>query len=148
MSVIAWDGKTLAADKRTTYATSIATTTKIERMPDGALVGCAGNASLSMAVRAWFRDGRHPEKFPQAQREASTNVDVLCIEPDGRVHVYQLSPFPVVVEDKWMSFGCGSNYALAAMYLGKTAAEAVAVAIALDSGCGNGIDALTFEGDA
>ena len=142
MTCIAWDGKTLAADKRTNYATSITTTTKIERMPDGALIGCAGNAAKSAALRAWFRDGRAVEKYPAAQLVDETTVDCICIEPDGRCHVYQSTPHPVLIEERFFSFGCGSNYALAALYLGKTAREAVEVACALDSGCGNGIDTL------
>jgi ATP-dependent protease HslVU (ClpYQ) peptidase subunit len=42
-----------------------------------------------------------------------------------------------------MAIGSGRNYAMAAMYLGKTAAEAVAVAAALDSSVGCGITTLT-----
>jgi hypothetical protein len=35
---------------------------------------------------------------------------------------------------------------MAAMYLGRGAIDAVAVACNLDNGCGNGIDALTLDG--
>lgn len=35
MTIIAWDGKTLAADKRGTVAGMAYTVTKIHRLPDG-----------------------------------------------------------------------------------------------------------------
>lgn len=49
MTVIAWDGKTLAADKRVGYGNMHRTTTKIRRVGD-ALVGCSGSGSLAVAA--------------------------------------------------------------------------------------------------
>lgn len=142
MTVIAWDGRTLAADRRTSYGSTIATSTKIRRMPDGALVGCAGNASQGAEMLQWFRNGRDVEKFPPSQRVEADRSDIVCIEPDGRIHIYQLTPYPTLIEDKFFSFGSGSNYALAALHLGFDAAKAVETACALDSTCGGGVDQL------
>ena len=141
MTVIAWDGKTLAADKQTSFGSTKTTTTKIFKIY-GALIGSAGISVHCAAMAEWFRGGRIEDKFPAFQKNNDTSVDVICIEPDGRCHVFQTSHIPVLIEEKFMALGSGSNYALGAMYLGKTAREAVDVACALDSGCGRGIDTL------
>lgn len=142
MTCIAWDGQTLAADRLSSFG-SKSTTTKIHKVY-GSLIGSAGVSVHCAAMIEWFRGGRVEDKFPAFQKDHATSVDVICIEPNGKIHVFQTSHVPILIEDKVMSFGSGSNYALAAMYLGKTASEAVEVAIALDSGCGNGVDTLTL----
>lgn len=139
MTVICWDGRTLAANKRVSFGTSIATTTKIHRI-DGMLVGCAGGAAEGRACVQWVRDGMDRSQYPSVQKEDPCSF--LVILPNGAIHYYSKAPDPLVIEDKTFAIGSGSEYADAAMYLGKSAREAVEVAIALDSGCGNGIDTL------
>lgn len=53
MTTIAWDGKTLAADRRVTCGgVTDAKVHKIVRREDGALAGSAGNTSLGAAAEA------------------------------------------------------------------------------------------------
>lgn len=140
MTVIAFDGKTLAADKQCTAFGYAHIVTKIHRVPGG-LVGFTGNSGHAAALLAWFRDSRPVENWPKAHDESAGAIfvcetgEVLCYSgTDG--------PYGEKREDKFMAFGCGRDYALAAMYLGKTAAEAVEIACALDVNCGMGIDTL------
>lgn len=142
MTCIAWDGKTLAADKRVSFGASISTTTKIHRI-DGMLVGCAGGAAQGVSCIQWVRDGMDRSQYPAAQKEDPCSL--LIIQPNGAIHYYSKTPDPLMVDDKTFAIGSGSEYAEAALYLGKTAREAVEVAIALNSGCGNGIDTLELE---
>lgn len=144
MSCIAWDGYTLAADKRASLGTLIRTTTKIYRSGD-ALIGYAGGADFSEQMRAWFDRGAKPDDFPESQRDKEDWAGLLVIRKGQPIARYERTPYPVYFDDKQFAIGCGRDFALAAMYLGKTAREAVEVAIALDSGCGNGIDTLTLE---
>jgi 20S proteasome alpha/beta subunit len=144
LSVIAWDGKTLAADKRASFGTTICVTTKIFRSGD-ALIAYAGDASFGNEMRAWFDRGAHPEDFPASNRDKDDWAGLLVIRKGQPIARYERTPYPVLFEDKRFSIGSGREFALAAMHLGKTAAEAVEVAIELDSGCGNGIDTLTLE---
>lgn len=144
MSVIAWDGHTLAADKRASMGTLIRTTTKIFRSGD-ALVAYAGDAVFGEEMRAWFDQGAKPEDFPASNRDKDDWAGLLVIRKGKPIQRYERTPYPLSFEDDQFAIGCGRDFALAAMYLGKTAREAVEVAIALDSGCGNGIDTLTFE---
>jgi hypothetical protein len=144
MSVVAWDGKTLAADKRASLGTLIRTTTKIFRC-HGALLAYAGEAVFGEEMRAWYMRGANPEDFPASNRDKDDWAGLLVIRKGEPITRYERTPYPLRFEDKHFAIGCGRDFALAAMYLGKTAAEAVAVAIALDSGCGNGIDTLELE---
>lgn len=140
MTVIAWDGLTLAADKAGTSAGYRRTVTKIFRVPDG-LVGFAGDGSRALALLEWFRAGRKVADYPEFQKGDDV-VGCLFIDQQGAAWGYQHTAFPERHEDAFDAVGSGRDYALAAMHLGHTATEAVKVASALDNGCGNGIDVL------
>jgi len=143
MTVIAFDGKTLAADKRSSSNSVIHVITKIHRIGN-LLVAHSGPVDFGLVMVEWVRSGRVPEKFPASQR-GSDWAPVLVIEADGSMSSYNQAPYPIRWEGRFGAIGSGREYALAAMHLGKTAAEAVAVACALDPSCGNGIDTLTLQ---
>lgn len=124
--------------------TVIFTTTKIFRSGD-ALVAYAGDAAFGEEMRAWFDRGACPEDFPTSNRDKDDWAGLLVIRRGEPVLRYERTPYPVRFDSRQFAIGCGRDFALAAMYLGKTAREAVEVAIALDSGCGNGIDELTLK---
>lgn len=140
MTCIAWDGKTLAADKRVTYAGLARTTTKIFRVGD-ARVGIAGDGAQGMDMLDWFRNGCEPDKFPPAQRDKEQWVTFVVIKR-GQLSVYERTPQPMVIEDTIYATGSGRDYAMAAMHLGKSAREAVEIACVFEINCGNGIDSL------
>lgn len=142
MSVIAWDGKTLASDKRACIGTLIMTTTKIFRSRD-ALVAYAGSADGGEEMLAWFSAGSDPEKFPVSQRDKDSWAGLLVVWPNGDIWKYESTPYPVKFHSQIFAIGSGRDFALAAMHCGKTAEEAVNVACVFDNGCGNGVDVLT-----
>lgn len=143
MTVIAWDGKTLAADKQVTSGGTAGTATKIHRVPGG-IVGFTGNEGHAVALLAWFNGGRDPEKWPKKSGDESasaiyiTHEGVFCYTGDD-------GPYAARREDKRDAWGAGYAYALAAMHLGFDARFAVEVACALDLNCGMGIDTLTLD---
>lgn len=141
MSVIAWDGATLAADKRGSGGTSILTTTKIFRIND-CLVGYTGQLVFGEQILAWFKAGENIADFPPSQRDKDDWALLLVVRPDGKLQIYERTPYPATYEDKLFAVGSGADYALAAMHCGKTAAEAVALTNLLNSSCGNGVDIL------
>lgn len=145
MTCIAWDGKTLAADKRVTYQGLARTVTKIFRIGDR-LVACAGNGAQAMEVVEWIKSGCKPETFPESQRDENQWSTITVIGRNG-VEVYERTPYPVKIEDAHYACGSGRDYALAAMHCGKTAQEAVGIACLFETGCGNGIDALELESE-
>ncbi|QTF91783.1 hypothetical protein [Halomonas sp. BM-2019] len=64
---------------------------------------------------------------------------------DGQVTYYEGAPIPLVMENTHHAIGCGRDYVMAAMHLGKNAKQAVEMACALDAFCGSGIDTLTLN---
>lgn len=148
MTVIAWDGKTLAADKQGGNEwTKYGTTTKIRRIR-GHLVGCAGTSSLARAMLAWFEAGAVEADFPEAQSDTDKACTVLVITPDGRCTVYQSTPQPIEYENSYYAIGSGQDAAAAVMELGHDARTAVEIASRVCVGCGNGIDTLELHGQA
>lgn len=143
MTVIAWDGKTLAADKRSTYGGMICTVTKIQKV-NGLLVGGAGEASFIGAMLEWIKGGRVTAEFPSAQASKDDWQTVLVIELDGSTSLYERTPYPIRYEQPHIAIGSGREYARAAMALGYDSVRAVETAMLLDTGCGNGIDTLTL----
>lgn len=144
MTCIAFDGKTLAADKRFTFACVSRTTTKIFRLPDGRLAAIAGDGASGFETIEWIKAGSDPEKFPACQRNRDSRATVTIFGKDG-VWLYESEPTPAPIEDRFFADGSGRDYAMAAMHCGKTAREAVEIACLFDHGCGNGIDVLELE---
>lgn len=143
MTVIAWDGKTLAADKRACTNGSYYTTTKIFRVDADRMAGFAGNPGRVAAFLEWLRAGAALKDFPPNPKEDS--VWVLVVHRDGTIHKYQHDAGAIAVEDGRYAIGSGEAVARAAMYLGQCARGAVEITCLFDESCGNGTDTLTFE---
>ena len=143
MTVIAWDGKTLAADKASTSVGHASTVTKIHRVPGG-LVGVSGDCNGAVELLKWFRDGRDPNALPACQKTDDAGYAVF-IDHERRIWSYSKSATPMHAEDEKYASGAGRDYALAAMHLGFDARRAVEVACHFDAFCGNGIDTLELD---
>lgn len=141
MTIIAWDGETLAADKQSTFANMRVTATKINRMPNGSLFAASGETSMCKALRYWYENGADLDKWPDKDKACS----VLVIEKGPRILYYDAGPHPVEIEERFCAMGSGRDYAIAAMYLGHSAREAVALASHFDASCGRGIDELKLD---
>ena len=142
MTTIAWDGKSLAADKRVVICGLQRTTTKIHKV-GAALVGCSGSGYQAAEMLAWARAGFKKNTFPESQRDDELAVEMLVILPTG-IQVYGDTPYAVEYEDKHFAIGSGRDFALAAMFLGKSAQDAVLLAAEFDPGTGSGVDTLTL----
>jgi hypothetical protein len=143
MTVIAWDGKTLASDRQGTSAGMRRITRKIYRVSDG-LVAITGGGIHGHQLLDWFRGERNPEKWPTLKGDEVAYI--MHFSTKG-VFVYagDLPPFGEPVLSPFIAFGSGRDYAMAAMHLGKTAAEAIEIANLFDVNCGMGVDTLTLD---
>jgi len=142
VTIIAWDGKTLAADRRMVNYSVIFSTTKIFRV-GGALVGFSGTAAHIGRYLAWMRDGFDPKTYPEQDKECTCYS--VVIRADGSIESYGDTGYPVLVSDPFHAAGSGRDFALAAMYLGKGAREAVELTCHFCCDCGSGIDTLSFD---
>lgn len=144
MTVICWDGHTLAADKMADVGGLRRSVTKAHRI-QGCLTAYAGSTPHGEEMLDWFKRGAKPADFPPSQRDNENWAGLLAITPDGEILKFENTPFPVRF-DHWqtIAIGSGRDYAMASMHLGKSAQEAVEIACLFDTGCGNGVDTLTF----
>jgi hypothetical protein len=153
MTVIAWDGRTLAADKRASSAGLHRTVTKVfkvfvpetpKRRQRYLLVAGSGDYDMCSAMVQWIREGENPDTFPTAQR-TSADFSPMVVVDEGKVYVYERQPYRIHFEDRLYAAGSGRDFALMAMHLGKSAAEAVELACIFQIDCGNGVDAVSLE---
>lgn len=143
MTIIAWDGETLAADKASTCAGFARSVRKIHIVPDG-IVGFAGDESSAMALKNWFDNGRIVSEWPacQSQDESAT---AFFVDWNGKTYHYTNQPYPAEGEDTYYAMGSGRDYALALLHHNMTAVQAVETTSLLDAYCGRGIDVLNLK---
>lgn len=118
------------------------TTTKIIRH-DNMRMGICGVLSSGIELFEWAKNGFDPETFPESASDDEGGTFLLVIK-DGEpgVFLYEGTAVPLHFEDKYFSTGSGSHVATAAMHLGKSAVEAIALAEELTTGSGRGVDFL------
>lgn len=147
MTTIAWDGKTLAADKRATGNLPIAIITKIFRLvyeDHHYLIGAEGEINICNQLTNWARQGFKESMFSGADTTV-TKARMLVIKDDYTIQVYgNNSYYPYAIQNTFYALGSGRGYAIGAMHCGKNAIEAVEIASLYDHHTGNGIDILTF----
>lgn len=141
MTTIAWDGKTLAADKQSTSYGMPRTVTKIHRIR-GELFALSGGGVHCHALLEWFKGERKPESWPKQPDDDNCGC-VIQITKDG-IFAWSGSGLPhsEPLEDKFMAFGSGRDFAMAAMHLGSDAKSAIEIACIYDINSGMGIDTL------
>ena len=144
MTTIAYKNGILAADKQAQYGTFAHPVCKIRRLKDGSIAGGSGEVAFIQQMFEWLDAGADPAAFPTDQRDKEDWQPILVVRPDGRIQVYERTPYPVESESPIFAIGSGRDYALMAMHLGKSAPEAVELASRFDRGTGSQVDTLTL----
>ena len=139
MSVITWDGKTLAADRQSCCGDTISTTRKIFKLDTGEVIALSGDLDIGMTMKRWYEDGRKREEWPDLNKDEKTFCRLIVATEDG-VHYYERTPDPIPVLDLFMAWGCGREAALGALAMGASAERAVEIASRFILYCGNGCD--------
>ena len=138
MTVIAWDGATIATDSQAESAfIRPGGVKKIYALSSDVVVGFAGELQKGLLALEWLNSEDKNKPDPDRIKD----ISILMIR-NGKG--YEL--FDLLIEDE-ISFpfaiGSGGGFAMAAMLHGATAAESVATAIRLDSGCGGEIQSMS-----
>ena len=139
MTVIAWDGKTLAGDRQTTHDNTPTLTRKVYRIrhPRGGhvLIGCSGHSGdCQEYIRAALGEITEKPNF--------SSLLVLLIDQQGKAWGMNERLVWWAIDAPYWSIGSGCDFALGAMHAGKTAREAVLIASKLDKSCGLGVDVV------
>lgn len=137
MTVIAWDGQSIACDRQATYGGCRMETRKYRKLDDGSiLMWCGGSAQGEMLADLYARGELH-EKWPKFQE--TDDFATLVIAKPSEVIFYEQAPFPLKAYGP-KAWGSGFKYAMAAMWCGSDAQKAVECAMHFDEGCGIGVD--------
>lgn len=137
MTVIAYDGRTLAADRQGTAGGYKFAVTKLARIGSRRF-GFAGDMAYLPMLISYFKGNG---AWPEFQKDKDTRLYTVMIR-DGRIWKYESQPEPFQIFAEHYATGAGRDYATAAMHCGKTAAEAVQIASIYEESCGLGVDTL------
>lgn len=146
MTTIAYrDGK-LAGDSRA-YGGDKAPfgqKTKIHRLDDGTLFGASSNSvGADGLVRRWIEAGCPP---PESSTLMPETFEVLLVRPSGDLFFARNNlELSGPIRAPFVAIGSGNQYALGAMSMGATAAQAVEAAIDLDVWTGGEITVLSLD---
>ncbi len=146
MTTIAWDGRTLAADRQSSNdGCRMGQATKLRRMADGRLVAAAGAATRCTLYLTWLEDQSQPR--PPWQDDTETSVHALEVLLDGTVLRHE-EHGAYALDAPHIALGSGAPYALAAMACGRDAADAVRIASQFDVWTGGEPDLLVLGSPA
>jgi hypothetical protein len=140
MTTIAWDGKTLAADRQLTASGVRYVTTKAHRLDDGSLFASCGALENNAAVLGYLNGTAEKPII-----ENDGDFDGILIKPDGTAWMLNKKLHAVRIETDRFSTGSGRDFALLAMHMGKSAKEAVEIASELDIWTGMGVTCLSLN---
>lgn len=138
MTVIVWDGTTLAADRLATSQGHKAIVDKLFRLNDGGLGAYMGCPTHGNMLLDWYNKGADPEKWPKPPIGPDDNAHLVVVKTDGFVYMFE-GPVPFKLYDRQWAGGVGRAYAVGAMAMGANAMVAASVACTHHAGCGQGI---------
>lgn len=150
MTVIAWDGRFVAADRMAVVSGNTMVRIRKLRRFDDTVIGGSGSTSNIGEVFEWFSAGADPEKYPAVQRTADWAPVMAFRVGDPQYFVrYEQSPYPTRFDGPpFFATGSGCEFAFGALACGKNAIEAVRITNSLTNLCGMGVqwvDLLTGE---
>ena len=139
MTIVVYDGKSIAIDRAAVSGTVIHRATKAWVHGDAVITG-TGAASHVSALVNWYKQGADADDYPvyatHAELIVATSVNLLR---------YERSPHPVDHGNNKCAFGDGRDLAYGALAMGATAAQAAQVACHYNPNCGGGLDIYDWE---
>tara|TARA_R110000824_G_C14668764_1_gene618783 strand:+ start:24 stop:503 length:480 start_codon:yes stop_codon:yes gene_type:complete len=151
MTVVVWDGETLATDRQASDGSLKWETDKawyVMRDDKPYIVSGVGYLKYIITLREWFTNGADPEKYPYGLRTGTSRIttqQLVVIDRDKGLIVYDDSPFPVEQGFTPCAFGDGKEFAYGALSMGATASEAVGVTNEHSLHCGKGVSLYSLH---
>lgn len=143
MTVVAWDGKTLAADTQVRRG-DVRTVghAKIKDYED-CVYAITGDATHFDTLIGWHRNGCIVADYPADCKDATTLI--VVDKRSGECVSYIEGPYAWRAGDV-SAWGCGMSMASGAMYAGASAVEAVQICIDHCDGVGGTVMSVTVTG--
>ncbi len=144
MTVIVWDGNSIAVDSQATNGTRKRIVKKWRELDNGTVLLWTGDHEEGMVLCEWFEKGCHPENLPKHETREEFTV-LIALLTSGQVVQYQIERIAEPIEAPF-AWGDGAPYALAAMAMGADAARAAEVACDLSIFCSRPIQIFARQG--
>lgn len=151
MTVIAWDGKTLAADTAVTSGNDyIAEFTKVFTLKSGSIIGIAGSPDEREVINLL----NQTDENPSSEDLKNLGFDLDCVLVNRDKEVWHIAagvdkdrPFAQMykIDSKFTAAGSGGSLALLAMHMGATAEEACRWACKFNNSCREPIRTLKLK---
>lgn len=153
MTTVAYKNGVLAADTKAVGEDGMTfKCKKLEKLPNGTILGCAGEADVRDLISILGKASLSKMPLKAKLRATEGQFRGIWVFPTGEV-------FRVLVEyedGKWdaeilpifepyAAVGSGGGYALGAMLAGKSAIEAVRIACKLDNNSGLPVESIKLE---
>ena len=140
MTVIVWDGSTLATDTAANDGNSQWYSPKawyhvVEEGP--VILAGAGPLHSILAMREWFLDGRKRDAFPVIQ---TTHPCHFIVVNKGGLYRYEDHPLPIEHGRNQCAFGEGKDFAYGALAMGATSQQSVTIANQFSTHCGMSVE--------
>lgn len=145
MTIVVWDGSTLAVDRGVTDGFTMWEQDKAWKVGDIVITG-AGHMAQVVAMRDWYARGANPDDFPHTQRVGDSWCELIVVSKAGLIR-YERTHIPFEHGHNKCAFGSGKDFAYGALAMGATAEQAVSIANHFSIHCGMGVDVYNFEGD-
>jgi ATP-dependent protease HslVU (ClpYQ) peptidase subunit len=129
MTTIAYAKGVLAGDSQATDD-QVWRTRKVYRLQTSAgmlLVGYCGEVHAALVFMEWLKNDKN--RKPDLSNEV---FEAIVIAETGRVTIWTANLVPWRPSGKFFAIGSGAKAAMAAMYCGKNAVEAVKIACKID----------------
>ena len=146
MTTIAASKVEIACDQQASHASGLKlkVETKIHEIfnpliyPKPFYIGYAGDLESCHSVLEWFHS---PTEKPPRTR----NAECVILTKDKKIFTFANPSKWIEVKEPFYAIGSGSQYALGAMYAGKTPKESVIISSKLDTGTGMGVRVFNFK---
>lgn len=138
MSIIAWDGKTLAVDMQGSCGDLVITLRKTRKLQNGIILAWTGDQEQGLALARWYMDGAYADKWPEFQKEEHWTQ--LVVVNGISVFFYEKEPELQKVHDPFMAWGSGRDIAIGVLAMGGSAEKAVEITSKFNIHCGLGCE--------
>lgn len=141
MTIIVYDGQSLAIDNAATHEGVKVPLIKAFRSDNGDVVTGVGNAAQLALMRDWYAAGADPNSFPPTQRLGSPWCELIVVNATGLIR-FENTPSAIVHARHKCAFGIGKDIAYGALAMGATAEQAACIVCQYHPDCGHGV--MTF----
>lgn len=135
MTIIVWDGSSLAVDSGATDGFTIWEQEKVWKHGDELITGF-GNTNAVLALRKWYLSGADENQFP---RMGDRRGELIVVTIKNGLLRYEDSPHPLEHGFNKCAFGAGKDFAYGALAMGATAEQAAIIATKYSVYCGHGV---------